>query len=297
MKKSSIFIGSSVEALPVAQAIQQNLDYSAYSTIWPQGVFQPSVDSLTSLSRSLPDYDFAVFVFTPDDVTTMRDAQHLSIRDNVIFELGLFISLLGRERCFIVVPHGAAQLHIPTDLLGMTPLYYDKGPQTWQAALGAACTQMGDVMKRLDVRSQLLVNIVNKHSGFALEVRYAGMDDGDQIVQHPYNGQPQQIWDLRSVSDDFYRITCMKSGKCLEVAGNHMADDAPVHQRQYAGHERQQWKLSRHEYDGWFRITARHSSRHLQVKGASKDSGAPVIQYHFTREGGDEQKWWLWTVP
>ena len=293
--KSSIFVGSSSEALQVVEAIQQNLDYYAYVTTWPQGVFQPSVDNLASLSRSLQDHDFAVFVFAPDDLITIRDTQYKSVRDNVIFEVGLFIGRLGRERCFIVVPRSEEkQLRIPTDLVGMTPLYYDKGPQTWQAALGAACTQIKDIIKRLDVRSHLLVNIVNKHSGFALEVRYAGMDDGDQIVQHPYNGEPQQIWDLHSAGDDFYRVTCMKSGKCLEVAGRSTQDNAPVQQRQYAGHEHQQWKLSKDRYGGWFTITAKHSRRHLHVEGASKDNGAPIIQHLFVREGGDEQKWWLW---
>lgn len=68
--------------------------------------------------------DFAIFVFTPDDLATIRDQKKLIVRDNVLFELGLFIGTLGKQRCFIVKPRDA-ELHFPTDLLGLTPADYD----------------------------------------------------------------------------------------------------------------------------------------------------------------------------
>ena len=41
-------------------------------------------------------------------------------RDNVVFELGMFIGALGHARTFLVQPLDA-EVKIPTDLMGFTP--------------------------------------------------------------------------------------------------------------------------------------------------------------------------------
>ena len=47
-------------------------------------------------------------------------------RDNIVFELGLFMGALGRSRTFLVQPRGAG-LKVPSDLMGITPLTYEAG--------------------------------------------------------------------------------------------------------------------------------------------------------------------------
>ena len=54
----------------------------------------------------------------------MRGEQISTVRDNVVFELGLAIGRLGRKRTFVIVPMGQ-DLHIPTDLKGWTPIEFD----------------------------------------------------------------------------------------------------------------------------------------------------------------------------
>lgn len=98
--KPKVFIGSSREGITIANAIHANLTYEAECTVWKDGVFQPSSSTLVDLMRILRNSDFAIFVFSPDDVSIMRDNMDQVVRDNVLFELGLFIGRLGQERCF-----------------------------------------------------------------------------------------------------------------------------------------------------------------------------------------------------
>ncbi|PKG83501.1 DNA-binding protein [Colwellia sp. 75C3] len=148
--KPKIFIGSSVEGLNIAYAIQQNLTHDAESTVWDQGVFDLSKTTIESLDKTLESMDFGVFVFSADDVTTMRDKESPTVRDNVLFELGLFIGKMGRNRVFFVIPDGTT-IHIPTDLLGVTPGKYESGRAdgSFQAATGAVCNQMRTQIKSL----------------------------------------------------------------------------------------------------------------------------------------------------
>lgn len=46
--KPRMFIGSSVEQLPLAKAVQNNLQHTIQTTIWTQGVFKPSKSALDS---------------------------------------------------------------------------------------------------------------------------------------------------------------------------------------------------------------------------------------------------------
>lgn len=152
--KPRIFIGSSVEGLSVAYAIQQNLTHDAEATVWDQGVFDLSKTTIESLIKVVDESDFGVFVFSPDDVTRMRGADLNSIRDNVIFEYGLFTGRLGRDRVFFVKPEGY-DLHLPTDLLGITPGIYNPKREDGrlQAATGPACNQIREAMKKLPIIS------------------------------------------------------------------------------------------------------------------------------------------------
>jgi len=111
----------------VAYAIQESLEYDLEVTVWPQGVFELSKTTIETLVEQSTKFDAAVFVFSPDDTTLVRGNQKASVRDNVLFELGLFVGALGRENCFIVKPRSFSSLDLPTDLLGITPGVYDDG--------------------------------------------------------------------------------------------------------------------------------------------------------------------------
>ncbi len=149
--KTRVFVASSVEHLDLAYAIQEGLEHDAEVTVWSQGVFSPSRTTMASLIDQLDETDFSIFILAPDDVTNIRDAAVKSVRDNVIFELGLFAGRLGPERCFMIVPRGDDELHLPTDLLGLTPAQYDPDRQDGNmvAAVGPACNRIRKSMKQL----------------------------------------------------------------------------------------------------------------------------------------------------
>jgi len=147
-----VFVGCSAESLRIAEAIQENLDHDMLVVLWTQAGFLPSHDTLTSLLTELDSYDFAVFVLAPDDVVRLRGNDVKAARDNVIFELGLFIGRHGRERAFVLCPRGIEDLHLPTDLLGVTPVTYDGSRDLTddivRAVVGAACTKIKRAVRR-----------------------------------------------------------------------------------------------------------------------------------------------------
>ena len=146
-----LFIGSSSENLDVAYAAQQNLEDCAQVIVWTQGVFGLTKYSLEALLDTLDEAEFGLFVFAPNDLIRMRGQEMTSARDNVIFELGLFIGRLGRKRTFIIMPRDSEDLHLPSDLTGITPGEFSapENPKLkfLRAALAPACNDIRGAIK------------------------------------------------------------------------------------------------------------------------------------------------------
>jgi Predicted nucleotide-binding protein containing TIR-like domain len=170
--KPRVFVGSSSEKLDIAFQLQSNLEDVGEFTVWNQSVFRPSEYPLESLLKALRTADVGVFVFSADDILTMRGAEHAAVRDNVIFEFGLFVGHLGREKSIIVAPKGEDQ-RLPTDLLGLTVLKYDPNREDGNinAALGPAC---------ISIRRALL-NIEPQRSSIPLEFVLNFIERRDQL--------------------------------------------------------------------------------------------------------------------
>lgn len=125
-----LFIGSSKEALSIAQEIRNGLSKEDIIIhLWTDGgVFGASNFPIEDLENQVSFSDFAVLVLSPDDKIVSRNKDIDAPRDNVIFELGLFMGALRRERAFIVIPRNS-DIKIPTDILGLNPLQYTIGSQ------------------------------------------------------------------------------------------------------------------------------------------------------------------------
>jgi len=149
-RKPRIFIGSSVESLTIADAVNLNLDHQAEVTIWRNGTFELSSNTIDSLVKKAKSIDFALFIFSPDDMAIIKNQRKAIVRDNVLFELGLFIGSIGKERCFILKPRGV-DLHFPTDLLGVTSTDYEpnRSDGDLASAVNHACVLMKNQMDKL----------------------------------------------------------------------------------------------------------------------------------------------------
>ncbi|MCI9865247.1 nucleotide-binding protein [Rhizobium skierniewicense] len=123
-EKVRVFIISSAEALPVARLVRNAFEHDPFiTTIWTDGVFRVANYTLTNLEAEIDDSDFAVAIAHADDLTESRGKDWPSPRDNVVFELGLFMGRLGRQRAILMEPR-EEKVKLPSDLSGITTIPY-----------------------------------------------------------------------------------------------------------------------------------------------------------------------------
>lgn len=116
--KPSIFIGSSQEALDVAKKVQASFPANKFQVdIWSDGIFGKTksaggtMANMEWLKNFTDIYDFAIFIFVPDDHTkslTRFDMdgnnarEVIAVRHNVVFEFGMFLGRIGAKKSFIL---------------------------------------------------------------------------------------------------------------------------------------------------------------------------------------------------
>lgn len=150
MPKPSLFIGSSSEGIEFARAVRGSLSDIAETALWKDGVFSLGRTFIESLISAIGRFDFAALILTPDDQMTVRNDDTLGPRDNIIFELGLFMGRLGRERTFIIRP-SSGPLKIPSDLAGVSLATYDwpRSDNDHHQAVGPACDLIRELIRDL----------------------------------------------------------------------------------------------------------------------------------------------------
>lgn len=146
------FLSSSSEQLPISKALEANLAEEKFEpTLWLREAHGASQCNLEALLREATASDFAVFVFAPDDEVSIRGEKFGAVRDNVLFELGLFIGVIGRERCFIVCP-AEVSMRLPSDLDGVTLLNdHRRSDENPRRSLGPVTTTIADLARKLAV--------------------------------------------------------------------------------------------------------------------------------------------------
>ncbi len=140
MPRAKIFIASATESLPTATAVHRHLSAETDSEIWTTG-FESGNYLIPSLLDKANGSDFAVFIFDPVDVTKRPDGRVSgSVRDNVLFECGMFFRALGSERVFLLVPQEVNLTSLPSDLRGLLVQPYPRTHSDPAAAVHTACS-------------------------------------------------------------------------------------------------------------------------------------------------------------
>lgn len=102
-------------------------------------MFRATSYALESLESAVDESDFAIAVAHSDDLTLFRGEDWPAPRDNVVFELGLFMGRLGRKRAILMEPR-EDKVKLPSDLSGITTIPYNYEPGKDAAArMAPAC--------------------------------------------------------------------------------------------------------------------------------------------------------------
>lgn len=170
LRKPRIFIASSVESLLIAEAVNFNLDHEFETVLWTGGTFDIGSTALDDLIRKSSEVDFALFIFSPDDLGMIRNEQKRMVRDNVIFEMGLFVGAIGKERTFILQPRSVT-MHLPTDLLGVNTADFeaDRSDGDLISATNRACSVIKGKAKELGI------------------LNYANLSESRLLIANPTN--------------------------------------------------------------------------------------------------------------
>ena len=161
--KLRVFVASSFEQVKAAEAVADAIRLADHQMggkvlldirLWQEGIFDFSSAYIESLEKELNQADFAVVILTGDDAGNVREKSVNLPRDNVIFELGLFIGRLERNRCFFFI-RGDSDTKIASDLSGVKSVEYfetsaDDG--AGRPSLKTQARKVRDQMLGLDAR-------------------------------------------------------------------------------------------------------------------------------------------------
>lgn len=127
MKNKNIVIFSSglSEERGITENIKNRLNRMGYSCVDWRGLFtyahkSESIALLPMLIKKIPTFDFAVLICEGHDITYISRGQSSetvkTMRDNVLFEIGLCAMAIGLSRTIIVTD---TDVHLPDDLKGI----------------------------------------------------------------------------------------------------------------------------------------------------------------------------------
>lgn len=119
--KPRLFVGSASEAKPFVENLCSALtDFCQVHPWYSSPAFMNMESTLSDLLAATTLYDLGLFILTADDITISRRRKTHSIRDNVLFELGLFLGALGPARTIGLMEElEEKRLKVPSDLSGI----------------------------------------------------------------------------------------------------------------------------------------------------------------------------------
>jgi hypothetical protein len=129
----TIFIASATEDASVMMLVVESIINANHSKSapfflqpvpWNKTEWTLNQANLHSIIEFPKKYDYGCFLFTPTDTVISRNLKSFRVRDNVIFEFGLFVSQNdGLKKSFIIHPD-ESNLKLASDLSGIVTAKY-----------------------------------------------------------------------------------------------------------------------------------------------------------------------------
>lgn len=124
--KPKIFIGSSSKCIRLLDLLHKELAHDFELKRWDKEFFEPSKFPLECLEEKAKICDYAIFILHPDDIIVTEKDISVKTRDNVIFEYGLFMGVLGRKNIFLLEPNpNCIKVTFPSDFYGISTIRYE----------------------------------------------------------------------------------------------------------------------------------------------------------------------------
>lgn len=160
---NKLFVGSSKESLELAHELQTLIidRIEGINPIaWDQDQFYVNRSNLESLIKNINEYSYACFILNWDDRIISRGNEGWVTRDNVIFEIGLFLGALGRDRVYIIYDF-EKKPKLPSDFDGITLIKFREF-KPLSAALSPVC---GTIEKEIQ-KTKFYLNAKNTKKPF-----------------------------------------------------------------------------------------------------------------------------------
>lgn len=262
----------------MADKLSQSVD----AVPWPSA-FEVGESIFSEVLNQPYQYDFGVFVFTPEDFQTVNE--RIFLASNLVFELGVFIGVKGRKRAFPVWPKG---FDLPSDLQGVIHPRFDPDAEDLDATFEKACEQILARIRKPHLDDSYF--IMNKKTGRCMDVEDWEGRVGDRIIEWSYHGGKNQLWSMQRHEDQWFKIISVHSKKCLQVKNGSEEEEAPVEQGNFEGLRHQQWSLTRGPHRAYI-IRARHSRKVLAVKEGGNGGRNLIVQRTWHEEA--DKLWWI----
>ena len=134
-----VLVFSSTEGLGTAAAVKAGLTRLGHEVrVWNELVFLPGQILVNALIDSVPSFDAAVLVMTPDCSLTHRGEVFDAPGDNLVLELGICLGALGPERTFVLAP-ADQNFRMPSDIRGLLYTSYNAAVKNRKASVQSAC--------------------------------------------------------------------------------------------------------------------------------------------------------------
>ena len=127
--------------------------------------------------------------------------------------------------------------------LDLSGLSLDSGANVQQYRLHGGDNQWWTLSPVGEQNGHTIYRIISLHSGKALDVEDASLEDRANVQQFRYHGGANQHWKMVPTAEGCFQIVSMHSGKCLDIAGESRLDGANIQQFSCKNEPHQCWRL------------------------------------------------------